>query len=134
MNADLLFEADPNLGARARNMTEEIVARLSGIPGVSVTRVKTSSSSQDLGTTLAVVLGAPSVVVLAKAIFEITKHYSAGLKITTRSGTIIATGDAARNITRNEVASLLANLVGFDEPGASGPEDAASKPPKSDHE
>lgn len=117
MTADIRFELDPSLGALARQIADEINGRLSGIPGVSVTLQRASPTAQDMGTTLGVVLGAPAAIVLAKAVFEIARQYGAGLRIVTRNGTVIATGDAARNLSRQDVANVLAELV----PSEDGP-------------
>jgi len=75
--------------------------------GVSIDQVKEDDETQDFGGTLAVVLGTPFALALAKGVADYISKRGCRLVLETPQGRIIATGDAASNI---DVASTVAAL------------------------
>ena len=74
---------------------------------VSIDRVKDNPETQDFGGTLAVVLGTPFALALAKGIRDYIAKRGCRVVLETPGGRVIATGDAAANI---DVASTVAAL------------------------
>ncbi len=74
---------------------------------VSIDQVKENQETQDFGATLAVVLGTPFAVALAKGVADYIAKRGCRVVLETPGGRIIATGDAAANI---DVASTVAAL------------------------
>ncbi len=72
---------------------------------------KERSDTQDAGTILAIVLGAPAVVALANRIAGGIGDYlgrlNSRVEIVTESGTVIATGSAAERLDLGAVAQAL---------------------------
>ena len=74
---------------------------------VSINQIKEDQETQDFGGTLAVVLGTPFALALAKGVADYISKRGCRLVLETPQGKIIATGDAASNI---DVASTVAAL------------------------
>ena len=56
------------------------------------------TDTMDLGATLVLILGTPAVLAVAKGIHDFISKQQDRVVITTKDGTIVATGTAARNI------------------------------------
>jgi hypothetical protein len=74
---------------------------------VSIDQIKENEETQDFGGTLAVVLGTPFALALAKGVADFIAKQGCRLVLETPDGRVIATGDAAANI---DVASTVAAL------------------------
>lgn len=74
---------------------------------VAIDQVKENEETQDFGGTLAVVLGTPFALALAKGVRDYIAKRGCRIVLETPSGKLIATGDAASNI---DVASTVAAL------------------------
>lgn len=74
---------------------------------VAIDQVKENEETQDFGGTLAVVLGTPFALALAKGVRDYIAKRGCSIVLETPSGKLIATGDAASNI---DVASTVAAL------------------------
>lgn len=73
--------------------------------------VKERSDTQDFGATLVLVLGTPAVVVLAKAIHSYIAKRGDRVVIRTAQGTLVATGQAARNIDVAKTAAAMRSAI-----------------------
>jgi ethanolamine utilization protein EutA (predicted chaperonin) len=61
----------------------------------------------DFGSTLVLVFGTPAAIAVARGIYEAMKRFSTAVVIKTRSGEIIATGDAAGKMNVDAVVAAL---------------------------
>ena len=95
--------ADANRAAA--ELRKQLRSKLGG--DVSINQIKEDQETQDFGGTLAVVLGTPFAVALAKGVADYISKRGCRLVLETPQGRIIATGDAASNI---DVASTVAAL------------------------
>jgi hypothetical protein len=95
--------------ADANRAADELRKQLRSKMGsnVSIDRIKEDQETQDFGGTLAVVLGTPFAVALAKGVADYIAKRGCRIVLETPQGKIIATGDAASNI---DVASTVAAL------------------------
>jgi len=100
---DDMSTADANLAAA------ELRKKLRASMGsqVSINQVKENEETQDFGGTLAVVLGTPFALALAKGVADYISKRGCRVVLETPDGRVIATGDAAANI---DVASTVAAL------------------------
>ena len=95
--------------ADANRAADELRKQLRSKMGsdVSIDRIKEDQETQDFGGTLAVVLGTPFALALAKGVADYIAKRGCRIVLETPQGKIIATGDAASNI---DVASTVAAL------------------------
>jgi len=100
---DNMSTADANLAAA------ELRKKLRASMGsqVSIDQIKENEETQDFGGTLAVVLGTPFALALAKGVADYISKRGCRVVLETPEGRVIATGDAAANI---DVASTAAAL------------------------
>ena len=105
----LLIRFDDMTTADANRAAAELRKQLRSAMGaqVSIEQVKENQETQDFGGTLAVVLGTPFALALAKGIRDYIAKRGCRVVLETPGGRIIATGDAAANI---DVASTVAAL------------------------
>lgn len=82
---------------KASKELEQLLAPRVG-PGGSVEIVRTDKATQDMGATLVLLLGTPAAFAIAKGIHDYIAKLGNRVIIKTREGTILASGDAARNI------------------------------------
>jgi hypothetical protein len=68
---------------------------------------KDHADTQDLGTTLSIVLGSQAIVILAKAIHAFVSRHGDKVIIKTSGGSIIATGSGAKNIDVSRTVEAL---------------------------
>lgn len=73
----------------------------------SLTQTQERGEYQDLGTTLVVILGTPACIALAKGVHDFISKRGCAVSIMTDSGSVVATGSAARNI---DIAATVAAL------------------------
>jgi hypothetical protein len=80
---------------------------LDAVPGIEVNRKRADPYTQDFGASLVLVLGAPAVVAIAKAIGGwLMLHQQTGITIKTADGEIVAT-----NLTSKEALKLAELLL-----------------------
>ena len=105
----LLIRFDGMSTADANRAAAELRKQLRSKLGaqVAINQIKENQETQDFGGTLAVVLGTPFALALAKGISDYIAKRGCRLVLETPQGKIIATGDAAANI---DVASTVAAL------------------------
>lgn len=105
----LLIRFDDMTTADANRAASELRKQLRTKIGsqIIINQIKENEETQDFGTTLAVVLGTPFALALAKGIREYIAKRGCRVVLETPDGTVIATGDAATNI---DVASTVAAL------------------------
>lgn len=105
----LLIRFDNMSTADANRAADELRRQLRGAMGseVSIDRIKENQETQDFGGTLAIVLGTPFALALAKGIRDYIAKRGCRVVLETPEGRVIATGDAAANI---DVASTAAAL------------------------
>jgi hypothetical protein len=105
----LLIRFDDMTTADANRAAAELRKQLRSTLGtrVSIDQIKENPQTQDFGGTLAVVLGTPFALALAKGISDYISKRGCRVVLETPGGRIIATGDAASNI---DVASTVAAL------------------------
>lgn len=105
----LLIRFDNMSTADANRAADELRRQLRGAMGseVSIDRVKENQETQDFGGTLAIVLGTPFALALAKGVRDYIAKRGCRVVLETPEGRVIATGDAAANI---DVASTAAAL------------------------
>lgn len=105
----LLIRFDNMSTADANRAADELRRQLRGAMGseVSIDRIKENQETQDFGGTLAVVLGTPFALALAKGVSDYIAKRGCRVVLETPEGRVIATGDAAANI---DVASTAAAL------------------------
>lgn len=105
----LLIRFDNMSTADANRAADELRRQLRGAMGseVSIDRVKENQETQDFGGTLAIVLGTPFALALAKGVRDYIAKRGCREVLETPEGRVIATGDAAANI---DVASTAAAL------------------------
>jgi hypothetical protein len=65
------------------------------------------SDTQDFGATLVIVLGTPAAIAIAKGIHDYISKRGSRVVIETEEGTVIATGDAAKNIDIEKTTAAL---------------------------
>jgi hypothetical protein len=68
---------------------------------------KNDDQQQDFGATLAIIFGTPAAVAIAKGIHDFIAAKGHAVAIQTKEGTVIATGDAAKNIDIAETVNAL---------------------------
>jgi hypothetical protein len=97
------------LAQELKSVLEEsaVVRGASDFMRIEVTKERLET--QDFGATLVVILGTPAAIVLAKGIYDFISKYGNRVVVTTKDGSILATGDAARNI---DVAKATKALQG----------------------
>lgn len=71
---------------------------------------KMNSETQDFGTSLVLVLGTPAALAIAKGIHDYISKSGNRVTIRTSGGSVIATGDAAKNISVSETVEALAKM------------------------
>ena len=105
----LLIRFDDMTTADANRAAAELRKQLRSTLGtrVSIDQIKENQETQDFGGTLAVVLGTPFALALAKGIRDYIARRGCRVVLETPEGRVIATGDAAANI---DVASTVAAL------------------------
>ncbi len=105
----LLIRFDNMSTADANRAADELRRQLRGAMGseVSIDRIKENQETQDFGGTLAIVLGTPFALALAKGVRDYIAKRGCRVVLETPEGRVIATGDAAANI---DVASTAAAL------------------------
>lgn len=105
----LLIRFDGMSSADANRAAVELRKQLRSKMGSEVTidQVKENEETQDFGTTLAVVLGTPFAVALAKGVRDYIAKRGCRIVLETPQGKLIATGDGVKNI---DVASTVAAL------------------------
>jgi len=105
----LLIRFDDMTTADANRAAAELRKQLRSTlgPRVSIDQIKENQETQDFGGTLAVVLGTPFALALAKGIRDYIAKRGCRVVLETPEGRVIATGDAAANI---DVASTVAAL------------------------
>ena len=105
----LLIRFDNMSTADANRAADELRRQLRNTMGseVSIDRIKENPETQDFGGTLAVVLGTPFALALAKGVRDYIAKRGCSVVLETPEGRVIATGDAAANI---DVASTAAAL------------------------
>ena len=91
---------------QSANDLEDIVRRVTS-GRVEIKRVRESNQTQDFGATLAVILGTPAAIALAKGVHQFIAKRGSRVVIETEAGKVIATGDAASNI---DVAATIEKL------------------------
>ena len=74
---------------------------------VTVDVIKENPETQDFGSTLAVVLGTPFAVALAKGISDFISKSGSRVVVETPEGKVIARGDAATNIDIDRTVAAL---------------------------
>ena len=82
-------------------------------PEVSIDQVKENEETQDFGGTLAVVLGTPFALALAKGVRDYIAKRGCRIVLETPEGRLIATGDAAANIDVASTAAALGDPEGW---------------------
>src|SRR4030095_1970220 len=86
-------------GVFAADLRETI---LDAHPDVSAERQRLDSTAQDFGTSLAVVIGTPAILAVAKGIQTwLKRHHAAKIRIERPNGTIVA-----ENLTGSQVLDL----------------------------
>lgn len=105
----LLIRFDDMTTADANRAAVELRKQLRSTLGtrVAIDQIKENQETQDFGGTLAVVLGTPFALALAKGIRDYIAKRGCRVVLETPEGRVIATGDAAANI---DVASTVAAL------------------------
>lgn len=105
----LLIRFDNMSTADANRAAAELRKQLRRSIGsqIAIDQIKENQETQDFGGTLAVVLGTPFALALAKGVADFIAKRGCRVVLETPEGTVIATGDAAANI---DVASTVAAL------------------------
>ncbi len=105
----LLIRFDDMTTADANRAAAELRKQLRSTLGtqVSIDQIKENEETQDFGGTLAIVLGTPFALALARGIRDYVAKRGCRVVLETPGGRVIATGDAAANI---DVASTVAAL------------------------
>jgi hypothetical protein len=87
----------------------ELARSLSSIIGAdgSVEIVRSDEARQDIGTVIVLVLGTPAAVAVAKGIHDYISKRGNRVVIETSQGSIVATGDAAKNIDIAKTAAAI---------------------------
>jgi hypothetical protein len=83
------------------------VLRASVGPDGSVEIAKTDNRTQDMGATLVLLLGTPAAIAIAKGIHDYISKRGSRVVIETPEGSVIATGDAAKNIDIAKTAEAI---------------------------
>jgi hypothetical protein len=88
---------------------DDLESRLKGLKEAEeVTRVRDSKSHQDFGVSIAIVLGAPAAVAIAKGIADWLRARENGeIIIKTPEGSIVARGHAAQKLDVAKVTAVL---------------------------
>ena len=82
-----------------------------GLSGsIQATVFKDDENRQDFGASLAIVLGTPAAIALAKGVHDLIAARGHSVVIKTKDGHIIAKGDAAKNIDVAETVAALERL------------------------
>jgi hypothetical protein len=74
---------------------------------VTAKPLRTSQSTQDFGASLLVLLGGPAAVALAKGVHDFIALNGSRVTIATENGSVVATGDAAKNINIADTVRAL---------------------------
>jgi len=111
----LLIRFDNMSSADANRAAAELRRQLRSKMGseVAIDQVRENEESQDFGGTLAVVLGTPFALALAKGIRDYIAKRGCSLVLETPEGRVIATGDAATNIDVASTAAALGDPEGW---------------------
>ncbi|MEJ2337241.1 MAG: hypothetical protein P8Y26_16640 [Gemmatimonadales bacterium] len=111
----LLIRFDNMSPADANRAAAELRKQLRSSMGsqVSIDRVKENEETQDFGSTLAVVLGTPFALALAKGVRDYIAKRGCRIVLETPEGRLIATGDAAANIDVASTAAALGDPEGW---------------------
>ncbi len=94
---------------RASGELQHLLAPIVGPKG-SVEITRTSNETQDMGTSLVLILGTPSAIAIAKGIHDYIARLGNRVTILTPEGQVLATGDAAKNI---DIAKTIAAIRGY---------------------
>lgn len=87
----------------------QVILESAGDDLQSLELVKEDKTTQDLGATLAVVLGTPAAIAVAKGIANYIAKHGDNVIIETENGRVIASGSGAQNI---DVAATVEALQG----------------------
>jgi hypothetical protein len=91
-----------------RYATELQDALKQAVSDMRIERIRSDPQAQDFGTTLAIVLGTPAVVVLATALKNwLTRRNQAKLRLKTKNGVILA-----ENLESKDVAAIVTAISG----------------------
>jgi hypothetical protein len=98
-------------GNRLAVELQELLSRVAvarGVHGYIRARIaKDDNQQQDFGATLAIIFGTPAAIAIAKGIHDFIAAKGHAVTIHTKEGTVIATGDAAKNIEIAETVNAL---------------------------
>lgn len=111
----LLIRFDNMSPADANRAAAELRKQLRSKVGseVAIDQIRENEESQDFGGTLAVVLGTPFALALAKGIRDYIAKRGCSVVLETPGGRVIATGDAAANIDVASTAAALGDPEGW---------------------
>ena len=111
----LLIRFDNMSPADANRAAAELRKQLRAKIGseVAIDQVRENEEAQDFGGTLAVVLGTPFALALAKGIRDYIAKRGCSVVLETPQGRVIATGDAAANIDVASTAAALGDPEGW---------------------
>jgi hypothetical protein len=94
--------------AEASIAANELAADLDALwPDLDIKLVRVNEATQDLGTAVALVLGAPAVVVVARGIANFLAKRGTTARIETPHGRIVLTGDAVSSRQLVEIVKAL---------------------------
>jgi hypothetical protein len=103
--------------AEANQLAIELQARFSRISAsrglrssIEATIFKSDPNHQDFGASLAIIFGTPAAVAIAKGVHDLIAAKGHEVVIKTKGGSIIARGNAAKNIDISETVIALGYL------------------------